>query len=1132
MAVNRKFPLGAIRRDNRPPTTSGRPARPLLEALEPRQLLSSVPSLDPTFNGTGEVLDNWAGGQHAAVTGVKVLPSGQIIAVGQGIPTGGTNQELFVARFNSDGSPDNTFNASAGTNYQFYNPFNDGLDDYANGIVLLSDGSFIVSGSNGNESTDLEAKGYIFKFTAAGSLDPGFGTNGSYTDPVQSIASVAAQGDDLLIGGVAGTTQFAISRLTADGQLDTSFGNNGRVLFTASAVTSDSPSANSASGLLSVRDDGSFVYSGVVGPQGSRSGFVANYTAQGTLAAAFGSTSGELLLSYGGDDSAGATLRPDGGLLVQDGQFQGISSITYYVGGISSTGTQTALLDVGQLDFPNSSYVWAYGGSALQSDGDLILAEYTAGGNSDGPYNTSGGQAVIWRTDSTLDALDPSFGSSGEFSLLDGSGGGLFPNGISLTPDGQLLIAGFADVNGGSDSIMLARYDINPGTGNISGSVFNDLSLNGTEDPGEALANVPVYVDLTDAGQFVEGDPTTTTDAFGNYSLTGLAPGTYTVRVNLSLLPTLGIESPAAGAYTVTVTAGGTVSGENFALAATPTPSPTPVPTPTPTVTGAVIYVSDSTDNLFTANTATGQVTDIGNMGVQMFDIAENAQGQLYGVDSSSDLDSINPTTAAVTPVGPLGTTVNSLAFSPQGTLYGANDSLFTISTSTGAATLVGSLGGPSSDGDLAFDNEGNLFLSTTANDLANVNTTTGEATDIGPIGASGIYGLAFGSDGVMYGVSTTTGQVFAINLSTGSGTLVSTLPDEVDAVLGAASAPFAPAASTTSLTASATSINTGSALTLTAAVAAATMAATPPTGTVDFLENGATIGSAPLQSDGTAVFSTTSLPSGTASITAVYSGDESFAASTSAPLTEVVTPPSTVVPVLTGFKLPSAVIAGAKLKIRVPVVLTNRGATTKGAFTVRLYVDGGTTLNGSQVLLATVSKDISLKAGQGKVVVFALNSLPSTLPAGAYYVLAQVTDPTGKTGLVASSGTVTVAPPFVALSGAISVAGAVKPGKSASAVATVANGGNIQAAGALEVALSARPAGTSGSADLALQTVAVKVKIKPGGTSRVRLRFLVPSTLAAGTYSLVAQLDPNNAFGESALPNPIVSATTFTVVG
>jgi hypothetical protein len=124
------------------------------------------------------------------------------------------------------------------------------------------------------------------------------------------------------------------------------------------------------------------------------------------------------------------------------------------------------------------------------------------------------------------------------------------------------------------------------------------------------------------------------------------------------------------------------------------------------------------------------------------------------------------------------------------------------------------------------------------------------------------------------------------------------------------------------------------------------------------------------------------------------------------------------------------------------------------------------------------------------------------------------------------------VAPPFVALSGAISVAGAVKPGKSASAVATVANGGNIQAAGALEVALSARPAGTSGSADLALQTVAVKVKIKPGGTSRVRLRFLVPSTLAAGTYSLVAQLDPNNAFGESALPNPIVSATTFTVVG
>jgi hypothetical protein len=99
-----------------------------------------------------------------------------------------------------------------------------------------------------------------------------------------------------------------------------------------------------------------------------------------------------------------------------------------------------------------------------------------------------------------------------------------------------------------------------------------------------------------------------------------------------------------------------------------------------------------------------------------------------------------------------------------------------------------------------------------------------------------------------------------------------------------------------------------------------------------------------------------------------------------------------------------------------------------------------------------------------------------------------------------------------------------------ASATVTVSNAGNIPAAGPLEVALSARPEGTAGSADIALQTVTVKISIKPSGSGRERLSFLVPSTLAAGSYSLVAQIDPNNAFNETSLPSAIVSLETFTV--
>jgi len=63
-----------------------------------------------------------------------------------------------------------------------------------------------------------------------------------------------------------------------------------------------------------------------------------------------------------------------------------------------------------------------------------------------------------------------------------------------------------------------------------------------------------------------------------------------------------------------------------------------------------------------------------------------------------SQLATINPNTGSVTIIGPLGVTaMGAMAFAPNGTLYGATENkgvtpfgaLYTINTSTGAATLV-----------------------------------------------------------------------------------------------------------------------------------------------------------------------------------------------------------------------------------------------------------------------------------------------------------------------------------------------------------------------------------------------------------------------------------------------------------
>ncbi len=203
----------------------------------------------------------------------------------------------------------------------------------------------------------------------------------------------------------------------------------------------------------------------------------------------------------------------------------------------------------------------------------------------------------------------------------------------------------------------------------------------------------------------------------------------------------------------------------------------------------ATLYAADSSTSLFKVDTGTGQTHVVGNMGVTMYDIAMNANGDLYGVDGGSALYRINPTTCATTRLGSLGFQVTGLAFSKTGTLYAASNSLYSINVLNGAPLRVGSFGGAFCEGDIAFDAAGRLFLSTTGGSLAQIDVATGKATTLGSIGFSQTLGLASGTDGVMYGMSNATRQIFSLNLVTGHGTAVSSFSG-VNGVFGAASAP------------------------------------------------------------------------------------------------------------------------------------------------------------------------------------------------------------------------------------------------------------------------------------------------------------------------------------------------------
>ena len=180
-------------------------------------------------------------------------------------------------------------------------------------------------------------------------------------------------------------------------------------------------------------------------------------------------------------------------------------------------------------------------------------------------------------------------------------------------------------------------------------------------------------------------------------------------------------------------------------------------------------------DGLITIDTGTGTATFVGPYpGVPHGAIGGLAYDSntetLYGIDATTaSLVTIDPTTGAATTVGPAGVAGAStgLAFDPNsGTLYAAdsvlNRKLYTVNTSTGAGTEIGSfmpdLGVGRSIGALAFDphtntlygvDGGSVSVGTNTSDtLYTIDTTTAALTAVGPLGVAGdSSGLAFDSD-------------------------------------------------------------------------------------------------------------------------------------------------------------------------------------------------------------------------------------------------------------------------------------------------------------------------------------------------------------------------------------------------
>ncbi|MGE0635281.1 MAG: T9SS type A sorting domain-containing protein [Bacteroidia bacterium] len=271
-------------------------------------------SLDNTFDVNG-ILTTVEGIYNEYAEGVAIQSDGKIVVTG-GIYNV-NNFDVRVVRYNADGSLDNTFDTDGLVRTAVTANYN----DYANDVEIQSDGKIVVAGF---ANSGLEANFMLLRYNSDGSLDNTFDTDGIIADQIfgtfNEYGNALAIQDDgkLLITGTSNNTfyDFITLRFNTDGTLDPTFDNDGIAVIDWGTSTD----YGEATAIL-VQPDDDIVVAGLHNINADLYFAVAKYNGDGTLDNTFDSD-GKVTTGFGGSCQGMATaIQPDGKILVAGGNY-------------------------------------------------------------------------------------------------------------------------------------------------------------------------------------------------------------------------------------------------------------------------------------------------------------------------------------------------------------------------------------------------------------------------------------------------------------------------------------------------------------------------------------------------------------------------------------------------------------------------------------------------------------------------------------------------------------------------------------------------------------------------------------------------------------------------------------------
>ncbi|MBV8782243.1 MAG: hypothetical protein JO353_12680, partial [Phycisphaerae bacterium] len=587
---------------------------PIVEILERRRLLSvsTAGAIDPVFGSKGIAAISIPNAEFTSALDMAIQQDGKIVVAGS-VEYASGMQDFAIARFNSDGSPDATFGNDGVVVTDFSAP-----DAEASRILLQGSKVLVVGDANGNFAlARYNSDGSLDNTFGNGgtqTLDLGSDDDKAFGVAMESNGTIVVDGQS---GG-----QMALVGFNSDGSLDAQFGNDGKAItdapgFTASTDPTTDGTGNTLDGSGGVRvlnngnllvvtneqeSDGSgrvdFVY---FNPDGSMRAFdrgADQNNAPNVVGFAFAGHGKVITFSSDGTD----TLQ----------RYNANASLDATFG---NGGTATSTLDWGANGaIQTNGQIIVAGTASIGYEEGIAVARYNANGMIDTTFGTNG---IVISPSAGYAGAAAAVDANGDIVTVGSGYGSTNPtltavryrSSVGITPPTATLVSSPTLIHSGQNQELLS----------ITYSSINGLDQNSLQDGNITVtrndgsgATLPTYY----LGATSNADGSVTVlyqvqkDYFGHY-FDALDNGSYTVSIDDGAVYDLDGAAVAAatlGRFNINIaTPSGGITG--------PTATLNPLTINTVDVTDQIISITFNSSIGIDANSFSGDLTVTGPNG-------------------------------------------------------------------------------------------------------------------------------------------------------------------------------------------------------------------------------------------------------------------------------------------------------------------------------------------------------------------------------------------------------------------------------------------------------------------------------------------------------------------------------------